>query len=389
MTQLLFLATAVGFWVLYKSYVQPSDPMKWGLALLGVAWFSHLLLTMVNKDHFALSALALGPVLLMLWRKPPDAIAVRRTLDFFSFAVIGAYLAQRALEQLGVGVVQSGIFFRTPFMFDIFGPTPKWQGPFGHVAEAAALGAFLLVYGINRRGFPAWFFSLMGLLMLVMAEQRAALVAAVIGIGVTLIFRKRRGSMRLRWLLLAFLAFLVIGTTILVASVTAPVVGMNGVNGRSDIWPAFFQLWMTSPLVGVGQSGIEQLSDPGFFVNGVFVAGVPHGHNLSVDVLGRYGLLGVVPVIAFCVSLCVVCAKAANRGAPSSLALVSVFLTISLAETNLDFRYTSISMTVVHLTFMLGAAPSTSATALNANEQNLHEARAKSRTSQWRPSEYD
>jgi len=105
---------------------------------------------------------------------------------------------------------------------------------------------------------------------------------------------------------------------------TAP----TGLTGRGTwIWPAFINLWETSPWIGVGQVGI--LADP--------EASVPmEAHNLFIQELTRFGVLGlVIQYVPFLLGLGLA-VIAAFRGRAWPLALLLSFVVASLTEVFMD-----------------------------------------------------
>ena len=64
-------------------------------------------------------------------------------------------------------------------------------------------------------------------------------------------------------------------------------------NGRIEIWNQFLGLWQENWLFGAGQTGIQEAVN-----SGDLPSWANHGHNLVIDVLGRFGLMGAIALLS-------------------------------------------------------------------------------------------
>jgi len=73
----------------------------------------------------------------------------------------------------------------------------------------------------------------------------------------------------------------------------------TSIGARIDLWRCGINLWLDSPLLGVGdeqlESAIKQIPNP-------LASGQPHIHNQYLDTLSRYGFVGLVLLIVWVIS---------------------------------------------------------------------------------------
>jgi O-antigen ligase len=148
----------------------------------------------------------------------------------------------------------------------------------------------------------------------------------------------------LRWMLIAMS---LIGAFVYVR-VLDPTMG-----GRTQLWHDYLDLWRSSPLWGVGDSGIrEYVLSGGQFSEVAHV----HGHSIFIDALARNGLMLIIPVLLLLV-LCLCLGLAASRkSGPQSLALVVFAICTGIAETTLSWSYLNILTLPLISAIILGAS---------------------------------
>jgi O-antigen ligase len=121
-----------------------------------------------------------------------------------------------------------------------------------------------------------------------------------------------------------------------------------GFSGRTTVWPEFVRLWGTDRILGVGQAGIDELIDAG-----VLPDWAHHAHNVALDTLVRYGVVGLaVMVVAFASAVFIVW-KSARSGRVAGLALVVMLIVGGLADTILHWRYLTTPMAVLLLAVLM------------------------------------
>ena len=102
-----------------------------------------------------------------------------------------------------------------------------------------------------------------------------------------------------------------------------------GLTGRDTIWPAFAKLIPASPWIGIGATGISAGEDR--------VAISVDAHNIFLDEIVRFGLVGFVVLLAFLGILAVASFQAANGGFAMGAAVLTTYLVASLTDVQNDW----------------------------------------------------
>ena len=122
-------------------------------------------------------------------------------------------------------------------------------------------------------------------------------------------------------------------------------------NNRTPVWATFWNLWWTSPLVGVGGEGIANAIQG----DGLLDGWATHGHNVLIDPLARVGLLGLLSILVALASALVLTLRAAELGRQAGLVVLACFLAIGITEDVVDWRYLSFQVVPLILAAMMGA----------------------------------
>jgi O-antigen ligase len=297
------------------------------LVAMATAWLVHLCLYRLHGDAFNYTSVLYVPILLFLAIKPPTSQEARTAAIGFAWAVAAVLISTRALEMLGVLAIkpqsEGVIEFDTERYFlplnDFLGIDGRWPGPFGHNGDTAMMGALLVVLAFAFWSRASWVFIVVGGLTLLLTNGRASMGAVAAGLIVMAMFVTQGPLARLSRTWRVSLGAIALGIGAL---------GMYlrpaGLTGRNNIWPAFLELWQTSPLLGVGGSGIA--------VSGGLTQEFGHAHSLYIDELARYGLVGfVVQFGALAVGVVIAC-WAAGRGRPGPLGVLVAYLVTAVTE---------------------------------------------------------
>lgn len=308
----------------------PSTRSRGFLALIGVlaaAWAVHLGFTFVHGDNFNHVVWIYPPMLAMLALKPPSAEEAWRVLVGAAWAIAAILMLTRSLELMGV----LERYFVLPYVvkFDLanywlpfsgsFGLLGKWTGPFGASAHTAMAAGFVFVIGVARWSRSSWVFVAVGVLVYLLSASRSMLLAMVAAVMVMALFSSRGVLGRFpgwaRWVLLGIVS---------VAGAAALFMTGPGLTGRQNIWPAFLDVWRTSPWIGVGRNGIEGA--------GGLAAESDVAHNLFIDLLARFGIAGLVLPVAAVAIACWLCLVAASRGVAGPAAILVAYLIFSMTD---------------------------------------------------------
>ena len=347
---LLAFAVSLVLWVL----LERRRPVRgWALAFLvalAVAWVVNLAAFRFHGDSFTYGALLFLPILLMVGLKPPTWREGR--LAFLALAwVITAILAiTRLLEMSGLLPVkfqpQGIIQFDTEYYWlpinHALGIEGRWPGPFGHNGYTAMMGAFIIVIAVAFWSRSSWVFIPIGVFTLVITSGRASVGAAAVGLILIAMMTTtgRLGRVPRKWRVPLGLVVLLLGGLVLFG-------GKSGLTGRQVIWPAFLELWKTSPWTGVGGGGIA--------VSGGITQQFGHAHSMYLDLLVRDGVFAFATVmVALAIALGITIA-AGVRGMPGPLAILAAFLITGITEPRNDWLHPGTDVLMVVLCVMTAA----------------------------------
>ncbi len=315
------------FWLGIENRVRASGLLSGFLILMSVAWVVHLVLYRIHGDAFNYTALLYFPILAMIWLKPPELREAWTAILAFAWTVAGVLVLTRVLEMLGVIALktqsQGVITFDEERYFlplnDMLGIDGRWPGPFGHNADAAMMGALLIVIALSYWTRASWVFIAVGGFTLLITSGRASMGAAIAGIIVLIVFAREGRIARIPR------GFRIWGGIVgLVAGAAFMYSRSAGSTGRENFWPAFLKLWESSPFVGIGTSGIS--------ISGGITEQYGHAHNLYIDELARYGLLGFLTQFGAIALGVVIAFLAAKRGVAGPLAIMTAYLVTGITE---------------------------------------------------------
>lgn len=327
LTTFLFFALAGGMWILTP---WPSTRSRWlviFLVAMAMAWVTHLLLYRYHGDGMNYTAALYVPILLMILLKPLNVSGVRDAVLTFAWTTSVLLVLTRVLEMFGVLSIRSqarGIisfdeeryFLPLNDLLDIEG---RWPGPFGHNGDTAMMGALLILIAIAFWSRASWFFLTIGALTLAITNGRASIGAVAAGIVVITMFS------RSAWVdFIPRLLRLIGGSLVLIAAALFMFARPAGLTGRDAIWPAFLDLWASSPWIGVGGFGIHN--------GGEITSWFLHAHSLYIDELARYGLVGFVSQFGALTIGVGIAAVAGWRGAPGPLGVLVAYLVTGVTE---------------------------------------------------------
>lgn len=326
--------TALGCWLILERRPIASRLLIAFLAAMAVAWLVHLILYRLHGDAFNYTAFLYVPILVMFALKPLRLREAWTAALAYAWTTAAVLVSVRLLEMVGVLTLKQQSSMVIAFdeeryflpLNDLLGIDGRWPGPFGHNGDTAMMGALLIVIAFAHWTRASWVFLTVGAMTLLITSGRASMGAVAAGLVVMAMFTStgplHRVSQRAR---------AVIGIVALALGAWFMYSWRAGLTGRQSIWPAFVELWQTSPWIGVGGSGIAMsagISDASREITQFF----GHAHSLYIDELVRYGVVGLVTQFGALAIGMVIAAMAARRGRPGPLGVLVAYFVTGVTE---------------------------------------------------------
>ena len=312
----------------------PLETAFFGLAL--ATWLTVVIRIQADGSLFNLSAFAAPVILLMLWFKPPSLRDLDRAILVLAYglafiAVISIPLGFAGLMPNGFEAADSALC-RTSILCDLTGGLNRWAGPFGSVNYAAPVGGLLVVIGVTQSRWNRIALIVIGMAILLLSQGRSAVFGVLAALVVIVLCGQRvSDSVHRR----AIRVFTVLAGVI--AVVAYIVIVDPTFNGRSAIWTDFVHLWSTSPLTGVGDSGVRA-----YVENRVGMVTFTHAHSVLLDTLVRWGVLPALLALSVFIVAFAAAGRAVRTLGSAPLAVVTFVLAAGLTETIHDWAYWSI-----------------------------------------------
>ena len=346
-TVLALLGTSISLalWFLYR----PRQP--WPLlfqvfmgGLLAV-WIFAVVMANVHGDAFNLTVLLSPLFLLMVWLKRPQPRDVWRAGDALAWSLVAMAVTAQLLDWMGLRELRYDFWNRLPFLDQIIGPIGRWEGPFGSSNLAGPIGAFLVAFGLSRFGLSRWAMVFTGGAIVFMSDSRTGYLGVLVALFVAVLFRPSIGRYQMTGVRRAVLFGVAVGAFVALVVALDPTI-----NGRTTVWSLFWNLFSSSPFVGVGGDGIASAIQG----DGLLDGWATHGHNILIDPLARFGVFGVAALLVAVSSALVLTFRAGKVGQKAGLVLLACFFAVGLAEDVVDWRYLGIQALPLLLAAMLG-----------------------------------
>lgn len=344
-------AVASILWLILSGRESAKGPLLIFLVAMIVAWFTHLGLYRFHGDAFNYTALLYVPITLMLIFKPPTVDECRTAAIGFASGISLILMMTRVLEMINVlevrrqqpGVIQFDEERYFLPLNQVLGIDGRWPGPFGHNGDTAMMGALLIVLAFAFWSRASWIFLIVGALTLVLTNGRASIGAALAGLILIAMWSK---SNRLRAIPRG--ARIAVGSLVLLVGALYMFTRPAGLTGRDKIWPAFIDLWLESPWIGVGGRGIATGNE--------VAQAFGHAHSLYIDELARWGLAGFLTQFAALGFGLFIAARAAGLGLPGPLAVLVTYFITGITEPRNNWIAPSVTGFLVILMVLAAAA---------------------------------
>ena len=330
--ELILFPLALGLWVVFRGSRTCSRWLAVFLWAMVAAWAVRMSLMLVHGDQFN-HLVWLTPVfLLMLLLKTPTWQDAWRAVEVLAWALAAMLILSLVLEVTNVMEPmylppEITEFQQREYWLPLdgfLGVDGRWTGPFGHNTRTGFAAAMIFVVALGRLRRATVPLALIGVFFLLITSVRASYLAALTGILILVLFSHRGRLARIpgwvRWALLGGAAILgALGFTLTGA----------GLTGRENIWPAFWVLIPQNPVIGVGASGISEA--------GGLAALRVDAHNILLDELVRFGVVGFVAMIGALAMGTVIAFRAASAGFAAGAAVVTAFLVTSMTDIQNDW----------------------------------------------------
>ncbi|AMJ62548.1 O-antigen ligase family protein [Bosea sp. PAMC 26642] len=245
------------------------------------------------------------------------------------------------------GMVMAVVSLVVYILFPSFGRMSDWygnefvvtsrlQGIYGSsngAGSSAATGAFLAMtfYAKQKSASRLVLYggTLAMLLCMVLSNNRMAVIALGVSVGLNYILAKDFGKR-----LLVSLAFLMVAVCLLIlfqeeifslVSRSGDSEEITSATGRTRIWPVVIDLWYRSPIIGWGFSSAQHILPihPDLFL------AAAHAHNVYLEILFSTGIIGFGLFIWCILTTIVLCIRI---GARRELSLFAFFMVYGLTE---------------------------------------------------------
>ena len=329
---LLGLFISLTFWFLYSKTRRPEKWESIFLISLLVMFGTRMVIVIHRGDSFNHLVWLMPIAAVMLLLKPPTRREITFALQIFALS-LGVLLALALVTQwLGalkpfpvpehlIAYQRKHYWLPLDGLFNIQG---RWTGPLGHDTRTGFAAALMTVIAAGTWSrLSKWIFVL-GVFFLLAASVRASYLATMMGVGLVLLFGRRsvlnKVPLLVRWLM-----------------VVTPVVLLMGFfasrgsrfSGRDNIWPAFLDLFQDYPVLGASQSVMSQ--------TGGIVATSGDAHNIFVDELARYGVVGSLAFLSFVFCGVTLSVVAANKGFPLPAAIFATYFIAAATDRQGDW----------------------------------------------------
>jgi hypothetical protein len=315
--------------------------------------------------------LAVPLLVVLLWRKPPNRAEATAAVTGVAVAFMGVVLAALVLERAGmtrdlyVNMESLREFDLVNYwlpLSDLLGVDGRWAGPFPHPNHAGPVGALLIVVGLCRTGIVQASLIPMGFVVLLVTSSRTSTVAGLAGASAVLLSAllwDRRRSL-IQWTILSGVPFLLAAVALrsvqggVAASGSGEEVArrVESAMGRSTIWPTYLQIWLESPWTGSPDRRIVLAAQRGDLPDWAATA-----HNLLLDALVRFGLIGSVVVVAALTVAGVMTVRAAAAGVRVGVGLLAVIVACGLTEALVSWLQWSASTIILFLAVIASIGP--------------------------------
>jgi hypothetical protein len=355
---LLGLAMSIPMWLAFRSRHRLTVVQAASLcSLLGI-WIVATVRTVTQTTGFNYLIGVIPVLIVMVLVKPPRFPGGLLGAKVLGLAVVAAALTAEIFSLATGTLVLVDPEFVYTTLGEITGTTKRWVGPFLQENYAGPIAAYTLVFSLTQRGWYRWVVGVPAAWMVLASTSSTAVLGVVVGVlslGVfTSTWPLARISRPLR-ATVAIVGFTFAGIVVALRDLTF--------NGRATVWSSYLDVWQANPLGGVGTSGIESA-----LRSGQIPLFWTHAHNVPLDLLTRYGVLGLTLVLLVYVLSTWGGLRAAAAGVSWPLAMVLMFIAMGLMEVPSDWLTLSIPVLWLILAILASAVLPTATPAVGPDD---------------------
>lgn len=317
---------ALILWLQYRGRPSRSTWLQVFLGGLVVAWCIHFTITRFHNDMYVHTIWLFIPIVLMISLKTPSSVDAWQALVALAWSAAIIMVLTRALEMANV-IPQW--FYPTPdqAQWEInhywlpfaghFGIASRWPGPFGFNSKTGFVAVFLVITALARwQRISSPVFLTIGVLGMLLTGGRGVYISALAGILVLLLFSQRSFTSRIPPAIR--IGILVLAVSLVAFKFAFSPTATTGRIGEDGIWNSFLDLWRTSPVIGVGLSGIWKA--PGRAGEAM------DAHSIFVQEVAQFGLLGFVSQYAVLTVGILISLRSALKNWSGPLAVLAIYL---------------------------------------------------------------
>ncbi len=331
---LLGLLVSLLMWLVYGGSDRLPSRQFLALALVLATWFIAFFRNAIDHTGYNYLVLLVPALIGMVLVKPPRASDTLMTAKIFGLALVLAALAAEVASLTTGRLVLTDPEFVYTWLGEVTGTTKRWVGPFLQENYAGPIAAYVLVFALTQRGWYRWGIGIGATWMVLASTSSTAALGVLVGLAVLAVFATSgplsRFSRRSRGIATAGV-FLILALVVALRDTTF--------NGRTTVWSSYLDVWQSNPLAGVGTSGIDSA-----LRSGQIPLYWTHAHNVPLDLLVKYGLLGLALILMVYALSAWGAFRAAQAGISWPLAIVVMFIAMGLMEVPGDWITWNIPM---------------------------------------------
>jgi exopolysaccharide production protein ExoQ len=218
-----------------------------------------------------------------------------------------------------------------------------WHGAFFHKNEMGGFMAIAILVIVQLESRATWRIGgiMVAMGLAVLAQSATALLMIGAGAATAVILRRvaslpHRQATAYFFSVVTLVMLVLVSLAVQYATVVTGLGRDNTLTGRTDIWPAAWDMIQVRPWIGWGPGvWIQQNADPARYIGAEAGFNVGHSHNTVLEVLLLWGVLGLVLYLGVVVALARSAWRLVRielRWATLSLGFVAVLLVQSISE---------------------------------------------------------